>query len=238
MKEIKVGRERQLKGISVEATNKEINDYIIFKITEYIHYNFQDDELQELYQEDFKGFFIATFKDCNQLGIRKLRVLLQSNSVQVRKDRYKTVAESLYNILQEEEPTKQTIQEIQEYIRTIGRFNSVQINYILSQNDTVSSIYARTAVPDLPDLPDPLDPSDFPDPYQHIQSASKELERPASREQSFSKELANLAKIYMDKSRYSGENDNFDYKLVIFYNLCSRADIPDDIKAKAYLTIL
>ena len=45
MKEIKAGRERWPKGIGVEATSKEIDDYITFKITEYIHYNFQDDEL-------------------------------------------------------------------------------------------------------------------------------------------------------------------------------------------------
>ena len=44
--------------------------------------------------------------------------------------------------------------------------------------------------------------------------------------------------MYTDESRYSGENDNFDYKLVIFHDLCSRADIPDDIKAKAYPTML
>ena len=83
----------------------------------------------------------------------------------MRKDRRKTVAESLYNTLQEEEPTEWTTQEIEEYIRTTGRFNSAQINYILGQNDTASSVHARTAVPDPPDLPDPLDPSDFLDPY-------------------------------------------------------------------------
>jgi hypothetical protein len=46
--------------------------------------------------------------------------------------------------------------------------------------------------------------------------------------------------MYTDESRYSSENDNFDYKLVIFNDLCSRADIPDigDIRAKAYLTML
>ena len=138
--------------------------------------------------------------------------------------------------MQEEEPAEWTIQEIEEYIRTIGRFNSVQINYMLGQNDAASSAHTRTAVPpDLPDLPDPLDPSDFPDPYQR--SVSKEPGQPA-REQSFSKELINLAKIYTDKSRYNGENDNFDYKLVIFHNLYSRVDIPDNIKAKAYPTIL
>jgi hypothetical protein len=58
--------------------------------------------------------------------------------------------------------------------------------------------------------------------------------------QSFGKELANLAKIYMEDSKYSRENNNFDFKLIIFYNLCRRANIPKDkdIMANAYLIIL
>jgi hypothetical protein len=44
--------------------------------------------------------------------------------------------------------------------------------------------------------------------------------------------------MYTDESRYSREDDNFNYKLIIFYDLCNRADIPDNIKAKAYPTIL
>jgi hypothetical protein len=44
--------------------------------------------------------------------------------------------------------------------------------------------------------------------------------------------------MYTDESKYSSENDNFDYKLVIFHDLCKRVDIPDRIKAKAYPTML
>jgi hypothetical protein len=52
--------------------------------------------------------------------------------------------------------------------------------------------------------------------------------------------LANLAKIYTEDSKYSGENNNFDFKLIIFYNLCRRANIPKDkdIMADAYLIML
>ena len=35
----------------------------------------------------------------------------------------------------------------------------------------------------------------------------------------YSKELANLAKLYTDKSKYSDENNNFDFKLIIFTDL-------------------
>jgi hypothetical protein len=36
----------------------------------------------------------------------------------------------------------------------------------------------------------------------------------------YSKELANLAKLYTNKAKCSGENNNFDFKLTIFINLC------------------
>jgi hypothetical protein len=65
MKEIEEGRERWLKGVDIQATIKEIDDYIKFKTTEYGYHKFQDDELWELYKEEFKDFTIPIFKDCN-----------------------------------------------------------------------------------------------------------------------------------------------------------------------------
>ena len=35
----------------------------------------------------------------------------------------------------------------------------------------------------------------------------------------YNKELANLAKLYINESKYSSENDNFDFKLTIFIDL-------------------
>jgi hypothetical protein len=44
--------------------------------------------------------------------------------------------------------------------------------------------------------------------------------------------------MYNDESKYTGPNDNFDYKLDIFHDLCSRASVPETAKAKAYPTML
>jgi hypothetical protein len=38
--EIEARKERWLKGVDIEATIKEINDYIKFKIIKYTYYNF------------------------------------------------------------------------------------------------------------------------------------------------------------------------------------------------------
>ena len=32
--------------------------------------------------------------------------------------------------------------------------------------------------------------------------------------------------MYTEDNKYSEENNNFNFKLTIFYNLCSRADVP------------
>ena len=44
--------------------------------------------------------------------------------------------------------------------------------------------------------------------------------------------------MYTEDNKYSGEDDNFDFKLTIFHDLCSRADVPQEAKAKAYPTML
>jgi hypothetical protein len=54
----------------------------------------------------------------------------------------------------------------------------------------------------------------------------------------FGKELANLAKLYTEESKYSEENNNFNYKLTIFHDLCDRANVLLRAKAKAFPTML
>ena len=47
-----------------------------------------------------------------------------------------------------------------------------------------------------------------------------------------------MAKLYTDEFKYSGENDNFDFKLTIFTDLCQKADIPKQEFSQAYSTML
>ena len=54
----------------------------------------------------------------------------------------------------------------------------------------------------------------------------------------YGRELSNLAKMYTEESKYSGENDSFTFKLAIFNDICSRADVPSEAHMKAFLTIL
>ena len=54
----------------------------------------------------------------------------------------------------------------------------------------------------------------------------------------YSKELANLAKLYINKAKYSSKNNNFNFKLTIFIDLYQKANIPKQEFSQAYSTIL
>jgi hypothetical protein len=41
----------------------------------------------------------------------------------------------------------------------------------------------------------------------------------------YNRDLATLVKIYTEKSKYSKENNNFNYKFIIFNDLYNRVDI-------------
>ena len=41
----------------------------------------------------------------------------------------------------------------------------------------------------------------------------------------YSRDLATLAKMYMEESKYSKEDNNFNYKFIIFNNLYNRVSI-------------
>ena len=54
----------------------------------------------------------------------------------------------------------------------------------------------------------------------------------------YSRELSNLAKMYTKESKYSGKNNSFTFKLAIFNDICSRADVPSEVRIKAFPTML
>ena len=54
----------------------------------------------------------------------------------------------------------------------------------------------------------------------------------------YGRDLATLAKMYMEESKYSREDDNFDRKLTIFNDFCDRVGIPQEAKIKGFLMML
>ncbi len=54
----------------------------------------------------------------------------------------------------------------------------------------------------------------------------------------YDRELVNLVKLYTDKAKYSEENDNFSFKLIMFNDMCDRIDVFYETKLKALLIML
>ena len=52
------------------------------------------------------------------------------------------------------------------------------------------------------------------------------------------RELSNIVKIYTNNIKYSGHNNNFTFKLAIFHDICSKANIAPKAKMKAFPTML
>ncbi len=54
----------------------------------------------------------------------------------------------------------------------------------------------------------------------------------------YGRELINLAKLYSDEAKYSEENDNLSFKLIMFNDMCDRVDVSFETKLKAFSTML
>ena len=54
----------------------------------------------------------------------------------------------------------------------------------------------------------------------------------------YGREISNLAKIYTDDAKYSGHNNSFTFKLAIFHDILSGADVSPEAKMKAFSTML
>jgi hypothetical protein len=252
-KQINDGQKKWRQGVDLTSMDN-INDYIKFKILEYEHFKFMNDDLWEQYKEDFADFTEAIFKTCNLTNIRNLRTLLRSQGVWVERDRQFHVSQSLYNTLCEEDPTEWTKEEIQEQIRATGPFTSFKLNRIsglianplneiqaTGQSGFRINLTGRsTPEPQVTDRNTPGTQNTDQNPLVNYQNppVTQVTDPQTTRAKTYGKELANLAKLYTDEAKYSGENDNFDFKLTIFTDFCQKADILKQEFSQAYSTIL
>ena len=136
--------------------------------------------------------------------------------------------------------------EIKLFINNKGLFNLYVINYCLKSCLLTPLIMFTTPIPvalnDLPliaKLPLPINvvapPINTTAPSINALN-TQPIEAKAII--NYSRDLATLIKIYIKESKYSRENNNFNYKLTIFYNLYNRVNIPQAAKIKGFLIIL
>ncbi len=201
-------------------------------VTTWEKYNWKDSDLWESFQDDFKGYKEEDFRLINNNDIQKLHNFLRRQGFWIKKSRL-TIAKSLFNALQEEKPTHEMDTDSQEYLSTEGEFHLYRINYKLKK--TPIALFSGIVPPFIPPIIKPtvsisnVSTNNFP----HTLSNSH-----TQGIQGYGKELANLAKMYTDEAKYIGKNNSFTFKLTIFHDNCARADVPYEIKLKAFPTML
>jgi hypothetical protein len=99
----------------VESADGELDLWIDYKLLEYRHGDFNDYDLWEQYRDDFHEFSENTFKLCNTSTIRMLRNHLRSHGVHAPVRAGLTMAHSLHQVAQAEEPLPWTPEAIKDY---------------------------------------------------------------------------------------------------------------------------
>jgi len=108
--------------------------------------------------------------------------------------------------------------EIKLFIKNKGPFNLYAINYRLKSRLLTPLIsFATLAL--TAELPLPT--NDMAPPINTLNTQPTEAKATVN----YSRDLATLAKMYIEESKYSREDNNFNCKLMIFNDLCDRVDI-------------
>lgn len=258
--------EKWCEGIDPEESKPaDMAAYIRHCISKWMDWKVCDSDLWGAFRDDFEGWDMTHFKKIKN-NIRPLRDYLRSHGVWAQDNEKITISQSLADVLQKESPTQWTEWEIKKGLQRDG-FNSRDIDYLIKtdfgRRDALAPSYIPPtqtqppvpapflAPPSQPSLQPPARPApqlstrqatSLPDhPSRQIFEAeikSADDFQPLMAAQSYGRQLANLTKMYTDESRYSGEEDNFDFKLTMFRDLCDRADVPNDAMAKAFPTML
>jgi hypothetical protein len=181
----------------------------------------QDRELWEQYQEDFEGWTLERFKEATKNYLRTLRFTLRNHGVWVNYDKKGGMPEAMFATLTEKEPTPWTMAEVRLTMATAGAFKSRLIDFMIKNGGTTEVIMGT---PGVQNNGSPQGSGQYNQPPQ--------VRNPAQ-------DIVNLTKMYAKEDKYSGQGDNFDFKLTIYNQNCSLAGITDDaVKAKAYSTML
>jgi hypothetical protein len=232
-------------------------------LEEYDELEFRNFDLWDQFKDDFESFTEDTFKSANQTFVRKIRNQLRKYGVWVKKERQGNAAQALYQTLLEEDLAPWPEGEVRACVDKGEIFDSRRIDIILSKEGKASTPTPSTTTP-TPPIPTPTPSATTPTPSKPTPTPSIPAPTPSTnsntpehvnkpeqfgteqgakqpseqQQQGHGKELANLTRLYTDDIKYTGENDNFDFKLTIFHDLCNRADIPDHAKPKAFPTML
>ncbi|KAI0994324.1 hypothetical protein K3495_g13858, partial [Podosphaera aphanis] len=214
--------------------------------------NVSDSNLWELFQDDFGDFTAPTFSQVKLRTQQVLRDCLRSRGVYISKNsKRKTISQTLFDCLQEEEQHEWTDQNLDDILKENYDLKSPKLARRLATRKGISTNIRQpttepletlnkthpVAVPSAPSNASPNIPLALLENNQQNNHSSPLI--PTNRSPTnFGKEIANMAKIYTEEQKYSGTNESLDFKLRIFYDICHRADVPQEAYLKALPTML
>jgi hypothetical protein len=220
--------------IQLPATAKDINDYIRWKIDTIEEQDWKGSDLSEYYRVDFEDFKPDNFDQASQTLLRLLRDTLRRRGVYVSKGRRGhrlsiALVEAVDDELPWPEDNPQRPDTGRPQTPTLPNPPVVTQTAPTQQPTPVTgpTIRFQDRISDPTRQPSPFQPEETPTPIGPSQIAP--------RTDNYTREMANLAKLYTDEDRYSGQTiDSFEYKLTIFQSKCKKAGIPQSIQHRAF----
>ncbi|TEY29375.1 hypothetical protein BOTCAL_0949g00010 [Botryotinia calthae] len=220
----------------VTFDTKDLTKYIKFKRKQYDHVNINDDDLAEVFHDDFNMFTEEHFKKIHRIDARQLRMVLRIRGVYLPKSNIEAY-KALYDQSRKTISDIWTKEQVQEVIKDPNiqepKFKSGVIRAFISNNYA----YKTDNVDD--NQQGGGDPGDGDDGDDNNRKPEKDKKSPP-RNPSYSatQSLVSLSKFYTDDEKYGGDDDNFDFKLSIFYEISRRAEVPTDMLYKAFPMML
>jgi hypothetical protein len=203
-----------------QSETERLVSYVQEKAQLYEKDKIMDQDLWEIYQDEFKIFTLDSFKKVNARALQNLRNSLLSRGVFVEKNNKRTtLPQVLYNTCQEEEQHQWNDEEVQ----TVSNEREVNSRYLQRRLKTLGITNQPLVMPASQDQPGETEPL---------------VTHPSPRPTNAGKLVSEIAKIYTGEQKYDGTNGSFDHKLTIFLDICDRVELPRESIMKAFPTML
>jgi hypothetical protein len=168
--------------------------------------------LWESFVDDFETFTRNILDNLGKDRLKTIRDFLRDNGVYVQKEARKSIAEGLLGTIHEPTPSKWPTDD---------------------QRPTDDTAPALPPTAPIQAIQSSIQATPTSTPAQITQAMDQ-----LTLQGSFGREITNLTKFYTDEVKYSGEQDNFDFKFEIFQNYCLRAGVPKQAYIIAIPTML
>ncbi|RAL62549.1 hypothetical protein DID88_004400 [Monilinia fructigena] len=222
--------------ITREIDKKDFSRYIKYKRKVYAEEDICDDDLAEVFHEDFKLFTKNEFATVHQLDARQLRKTLRIKGLNITMSGADAQS-GLYEQAQRTNSVPWTMEQAKEIMKG-DDFNTIKFS-----SKKIEKMIKDGNERDDDNPPDDDDDPDDEDGRGGRNSRGNRRERSndgKDRKNSpyVPNALLNLQKFYSPDEKYEGDDDNFDYKLSIFYEIARRAELPTEQFYQAFPMML